>query len=65
LITVARQIANMDNCAGSRIWHPSDVTTVSSAGLDLQKRALTEGLRYQTLIVSLLHKYASGRLKEV
>jgi len=24
-----------------------------------------EGLPYQTLIASLLHKYASGRLKEV
>jgi hypothetical protein len=29
------------------------------------KRALAEGLPYQTLISSLLHKYASGRLKEV
>jgi predicted DNA binding CopG/RHH family protein len=31
----------------------------------IQKRALAEGLPYQTLIASLLHKYASGRLKEV
>jgi predicted DNA binding CopG/RHH family protein len=30
-----------------------------------QKRALAEGLPYQTLISSLLHKYASGRLIEV
>ena len=30
-----------------------------------QKRALAEGLPYQTLIASLLHKYAAGRLKEV
>jgi predicted DNA binding CopG/RHH family protein len=30
-----------------------------------QKRALEKGLPYQTLISSLLHKYASGRLKEV
>ena len=29
------------------------------------KRALVEGLPYQTLISSLLHKYASGRLKEI
>lgn len=28
----------------------------------IQKRALEEGLPYQTLIASLLHKYASGRL---
>ena len=31
----------------------------------IQKRALAEGLPYQTLIASLLHKYAAGRLKEV
>jgi predicted DNA binding CopG/RHH family protein len=31
----------------------------------IQKRALEEGLPYQTLISSLLHKYAAGRLKEL
>ena len=31
---------------------------------DLQARALEEGLPYQTLIASVLHKYASGRLVE-
>ena len=31
----------------------------------IQKRALEEGLPYQTLISGLLHKYAAGRLKEV
>lgn len=30
----------------------------------LQKRALTEGLPYQSLISSLLHKYVEGRLTE-
>lgn len=30
----------------------------------LQKRALSEGLPYQTLISSLLHKYVEGRLEE-
>ena len=30
----------------------------------IQTRALEEGLPYQTLIASLLHKYASGRLRE-
>jgi hypothetical protein len=29
------------------------------------KRALAEGLPYQTLIASLVHKYAAGRLKEI
>lgn len=30
----------------------------------LQKRALIEGLQYQDLIASVLHKYVSGRFKE-
>lgn len=30
----------------------------------IQKRALEEGIPYQTLISSLLHKYVSGRLVE-
>lgn len=39
---------------------------LSSKDMDkIQKRALAEGLPYQTLISSVLHKYASGRLKEV
>ena len=38
---------------------------LSSKDLEaIQKRALAEGLPYQTLISSVLHKYASGRLKE-
>jgi predicted DNA binding CopG/RHH family protein len=31
---------------------------------ELQKRALHEGIPYQTLISSVLHKYASGSLNE-
>jgi predicted DNA binding CopG/RHH family protein len=39
---------------------------LSSKVLDaIQKRALVEGLPYQTLISSLLHKYALGRLKGI
>jgi predicted DNA binding CopG/RHH family protein len=39
---------------------------LSSKDLEaIKKRALGEGLPYQTLISSVLHKYASGRLKEV
>ncbi len=38
---------------------------ISSKDLEaIQKRAVEEGLPYQTLIASLLHKYASGRLRE-
>jgi predicted DNA binding CopG/RHH family protein len=32
--------------------------------LDLQKRALREGIPYQTLVSSVLHKYVSGVLAE-
>ena len=32
--------------------------------LKLQQRALQEGIPYQTLISSVLHKYVSGRLVE-
>jgi hypothetical protein len=39
---------------------------LSSKDLEaIQQRALAEGLPYQTLIASLLHKYAAGRLKEI
>jgi len=31
---------------------------------DIQARALQEGMPYQTLIVSILHKYVTGRLEE-
>lgn len=38
---------------------------ISSRDLDaLQKKALVEGIPYQTLITSVLHKYAAGRLRE-
>lgn len=30
----------------------------------LQKRALAEGIPYQTLIASVFHKYVEGRLRE-
>ena len=30
----------------------------------LQKRALREGIPYQTLVASILHKYASGQFVE-
>jgi predicted DNA binding CopG/RHH family protein len=38
---------------------------ISSKDLEaLQKRALEEGIPYQTLVSSVLHKYVSGRLGE-
>ena len=32
--------------------------------MDIQARAREEGVPYQTLIASVLHKYVSGRLRE-
>ena len=32
--------------------------------MDIQARAYEEGVPYQTLIASVLHKYVSGRLQE-
>lgn len=38
---------------------------LSSADLsDIQAKALEEGVPYQTLIASVLHKYVTGRLEE-
>jgi predicted DNA binding CopG/RHH family protein len=38
---------------------------LSSADLqDIQARALQEGMPYQTLIASVLHKYVTGRFEE-
>jgi predicted DNA binding CopG/RHH family protein len=49
----------------SRSEGPTANIRLSSKDLEaIQKRALVEGLPYQTLISSLLHKYAFGRLKE-
>ncbi len=31
----------------------------------IQKRALEEGIPYQTLMSSVLHKFVSGRLKDI
>jgi len=39
---------------------------ISSRDLEsLQRRALEEGLPYQTLISSILHKYVSGGLQDI
>ncbi len=39
---------------------------ISSKDLEaLQRRAIQEGIPYQTLVSSVLHKFASGSLKDV
>ena len=43
---------------------PGAVHLSSPDLMDIQARALEEGIPYQTLIASVLHKYLSGRLIE-
>ena len=39
---------------------------ISSRDLEaIQKRAIVEGIPYQTLVSSILHKYVSGSLQDV
>jgi predicted DNA binding CopG/RHH family protein len=39
---------------------------ISSKDLDaLQKRAIREGIPYQTLVASILHKFVSGHFAEI
>ncbi|EPR35445.1 hypothetical protein dsat_2146 [Alkalidesulfovibrio alkalitolerans DSM 16529] len=54
--TAAREMFRKDRRLNIRI---------SGRDLDrIKRRALIEGIPYQTLIASVLHKYASGRLRE-
>jgi predicted DNA binding CopG/RHH family protein len=56
LRTAARATATKDRRVNIRL---------SSGDLqDIQARALEEGIPYQTLIASVLHKYVTGRLTE-
>ena len=41
-----------------------DIRLSAADLMDLQARAYEEGIPYQTLIASVLHKYVSGRLRE-
>ena len=55
-IAAARQTFKKDKRVNIRL---------SRADLDLlQERALIEGIPYQTLMSSILHKYVHGRLRE-
>ena len=60
--------ASSDSCTNAATFRKDRRLNIRLSSKDLeaiQKRALAEGLPYQTLISSLLHKYASGRLKDV
>jgi len=54
---------SISKCAESEVRSRELTALVKTKDLEaLQKRALEEGLPYQTLISSVLHKYVSGRL---
>jgi predicted DNA binding CopG/RHH family protein len=63
---MAQEIAKLRAAAAATFQNDSRINIhISSRDLRmLQKRALMEGLPYQTLIASLLHKYVEGRLVE-
>ncbi len=63
---MAQEIAKLKAAATATFQKDSRINIrISSRDLRmLQKRALMEGLPYQTLISSLLHKYVEGRLVE-
>lgn len=61
-----RDLARFQNYAAATFKKDRRINVrISSKDLDaLQKRALEEGIPYQTLVSSILHKYVSGRLRE-
>ncbi len=63
---MAQEIAKLRAAAVATFQKDSRINIrISSRDLRmLQKKALMEGLPYQTLISSLLHKYVEGRLVE-
>jgi predicted DNA binding CopG/RHH family protein len=62
----ARSLARFEAYAAETIRKDRRINIrISQRDLEaLQKRALHEGLPYQTLIASILHKFAAGRLGE-
>ena len=62
-VRVPGTVLRRDECALDAL--PSVAIRISSKDLDVvQKHALMDGIPYQTLISSILHKYVWGRLKE-
>jgi len=62
----ARERARYERAAADTLRKDRRVNLrLSSRDLDaIKKRALLEGLPYQTLISSVIHRYAAGTLKE-
>jgi predicted DNA binding CopG/RHH family protein len=61
------ELARMRAAARATAIKDKRVNIRLSAGdlQDIQVKALEEGMPYQTLIASVLHKYVAGRLHEV
>jgi predicted DNA binding CopG/RHH family protein len=60
------ELARMREAARATSMKDQRINIRLSAGdlRDIQVKALQEGMPYQTLIASVLHKYATGRLAE-
>ena len=61
-----RQVVRYREYAAATFKKDQRITIrISSKDLnDLKKRALREGIPYQTLAASILHKFVSGQLRE-
>ena len=62
-----KKLAEQYRAYASETYRKDRRINIRLAGRDLealQKRALIEGMPYQTLIASVLHKFAAGRLVE-
>jgi predicted DNA binding CopG/RHH family protein len=65
-VATKEELANLRAAARATATKDRRVNIRLSSGdlLDIQTRALQEGIPYQTLIASVLHKYVTGRLEE-
>ena len=65
-VATKKEIARFKAAARSTALKDRRVNIRLSSGdlRDIQVKALEEGMPYQTLIASVLHKYVSGRLSE-
>ena len=58
----------IQQAAATHTFEESRQVNIRISSLDLaviQKRALVEGIPYQTLLSGILHKYASGSLRDL
>jgi predicted DNA binding CopG/RHH family protein len=65
-VATKAELAKLRSAARATAIKDRRVNIRLSAGdlQDIQVRALEEGMPYQTLIASVLHKYVTGRLEE-